>query len=111
MACGRAVGITGTRIVDDGRDPAKVAGFLRGGWDRVESGRRLPLLGAIEAEKVKQLVLLDRAADGAAEIIVDAERLVGAGRLKEVPRFQVLIVVKLKRAAVNGIRPALGDES
>ena len=43
------------------------------------------------------------------KIVVDAERLVGAGRLEEVARLQVLVVVELERAAVDVVGARLRD--
>ena len=72
----------------------------------------MALACAIVAEEVEQPALPDRSAYGRAEIVVDAERLVGAGgSLEEVPRLEVLVVMKLVGAAVDLIGAALGDQS
>ena len=93
------VGVTRVGVVDHRRNRAEIAGLESVGRNRVEAGRSLALPRAVEAQEVEQLVLLDGAADGAAEIVVDGQRLIGSRGLEERARVEVLVVVELKCAA------------
>src|ERR1035437_5118675 len=103
-----AVGGARVGVVDHRRNRAEIAGLEGVGRDRVVAGPSLALPRAVEAQEVEQLVLLDGAADGGAEIVIDGQRLIGSGGLEERARVEVLVVVELKSTAVDLVAPVLG---
>ena len=66
------------------------------------------LLGIVVAVEEEELVLRDGAANGAAKVVEDADRLADGG--EEVARAKVLVIVEPEGAAVEGIRAALSNE-
>ena len=95
-------------IVDRHAGVAEVAGAVLGRRHRVpgaDAGHALR--GLVVAEEVEQLVTHDRAAQGAAEVVVVADRL---DRREEVARAQALVVMKPERRAVQLVRSRFGDD-
>jgi hypothetical protein len=63
---------------------------------------------ALVITKQEELVLDDRPANSAAELIPLETRLyAGRSLVKEIARVQLRVAIEPERAAVNGIRPGL----
>src|SRR4051812_36526026 len=96
-----AVRVPRIRIIDGRSGTAEIAAPNVGSRNRIAADGALALACRIPASKEEQLVLDDRTTERHTIVVVDAERLVHARRLKEVARLQMLIVVEFKSASVE----------
>ncbi len=99
----------GGRIVNRHRELGEVAGahlHRRHGRHEGEALRQLEALVVAEEER---LVLLQRTADAAAELILIERRLRPGGR-EEVAGVEPIVPVELETRSVEVVRPGLGDD-
>ena len=105
-----AVGGAGERVVDRRRRRRKVPTSHRRCRHRPEAVGHLTIEGALVASEEERLVLDDRAAEGAAELVLAGLRFL-LGRRQEVrPRLERLVVEVFEQGAAQRVGAALDQD-
>ena len=112
LRAARAIRVTGERIVNRIRRPLQIPPQHCRQRNRDRPVHVLVVADRLIADEVKDLVLLNRPSDGAAELVVTHLRLVAGVQRSIVephrPGFQVLVGEILEARSVKGIGSALG---